>query len=79
MHLWIPSNLTNATASAYVQDNSYAFTEGQWLSPLTPVAWNTLTVTVPSDATHPLSSMGVIVVTDAATPTTIYLDGVSWQ
>jgi len=41
-------------------------------------AWNTLTVTVPSNAVTPLNSLGVQFSTNGAWTGTCYVDSISW-
>ncbi len=41
-------------------------------------AWNTLTLTIPANATTPLAGIGVVVFTNAAWSGTFYVDSVGW-
>jgi hypothetical protein len=80
--LWIPAGSTISWVQPFVQQGSatgYAFT-GNWQSgtSLIPEAWNTLTVTVPSNAVMPLYQLGIQFNTTAAWTGTVYIDSVSW-
>ncbi len=48
------------------------------ISQLSTNAWNTITVTVPSNAVTPLYQLGVQFNTNATWTGTCYIDAVSW-
>ncbi len=81
-HVWIPSGSQITAIQPYVQQGS----GGGWLwtgtyksiGQLTTNAWNTITVTVPSNAVTPLFQLGVQFTTGAAWTGTCYVDAVSW-
>jgi aryl-phospho-beta-D-glucosidase BglC (GH1 family) len=81
-HVWIPSGSAISSIQPYVQQGSagsYAWT-GNWqaIGSLQTNAWNTLTVTVPSNAATPLNSLGVQFSSSGAWTGTCYIDSVSW-
>ncbi len=53
---------------------------GNWqaIGSLKTNAWNTLALTVPSNAATPLFELGVDVTTNAAWSGTVYVDSISW-
>ena len=65
-HIWLPSGSKISSVQPYVQQGAagnWTWT-GNWQpisfsASLTVGAWNTLTVTVPSNAITPLSQLGV--------------------
>ena len=81
-HVWIPSGSKITALQPYVQQGA----SGGWtwtgnyqaISSLKTNAWNTLTVTVPSNAVTPLYQMGVQFFTNAAWTGTCYIDSISW-
>jgi hypothetical protein len=50
-----------------------------WYGSLTANTWNTLTVTVPANATTPLQQLGVQFFINAGWTNTCYIDSVSWN
>ena len=81
-HIWIPSGSAISSIQPYVQQGSsgnWSWT-GNWqaIGSLKTNAWNTLTVTVPSNAATPLLSLGVQFSTSGAWSGTCYIDSVSW-
>ena len=79
--IWFPSGSGLSSLQPFVlqgASGNWAWT-GSWraISSLTANAWNTITVTVPSNA-QPLFQMGVEVVTGSSWTGTIYVDSVSW-
>ncbi len=81
-HVWIPSGAAVSAIQPYVlQDATGNWTwTGNWqaIGSLHTGAWNTLTVTVPSNAVIPLAQLGVAITTDATWTGTLYIDSVSW-
>ncbi len=81
-HIWFPSGSTITSVQPYVLQGSgggWKWT-GNWQSTanLTPNAWNTLQVTVPTDAVTPLDSLGVEFSTNGAWTGVCYIDTVGW-
>jgi hypothetical protein len=81
-HVWIPTGSQITSIQPYVQQGAgggWLWT-GSWrsISSLTAGAWNTITVTVPSNAVTPLYQLGVQFSTGAAWTGTCYVDTVSW-
>jgi hypothetical protein len=81
-HIWIPTGSHISSVQPYVQQGAgggWTWT-GNWqpIGNLTAGAWNTLTVTVPSNAVTPLYQLGVQFSTNAAWTGTCYVDTVSW-
>jgi len=80
--VWVPSGSALTAVAPFVKQGA----KGNWtwtdtwtaISKLTTNAWNTLTVTVPTNATFPLDSMGVEFVTSGAYSGTAYIDAVTW-
>ncbi|HWD38500.1 MAG TPA: glycoside hydrolase family 44 protein, partial [Fimbriimonas sp.] len=81
-HVWIPSGSQITSIQPYVQQGSgggWTWT-GTWkaIGTLSTNAWNTITVTVPSNAVMPLYQLGVQFTTGATWTGTCYIDSVSW-
>ena len=80
--VWIPSGSQVTAIQPFVQQGA----GGGWLwtgtykgiGQLTTNAWNTVTVTVPSNAVVPLYQLGVQFTTGATWSGTCYVDAVSW-
>jgi hypothetical protein len=80
-HVWIPSGSALSSIQPFVlqgASGNWTWT-GNWqaASSLKTNVWNTLQVTVPSNAA-PLFQLGVQVATSASWTGTIYVDSVSW-
>ncbi len=81
-HIWIPAGSKVTAVQPFVLQGS----SGGWLwtgnyqstSSLTAGAWNTLTLTVPSNAVTPLYQLGVQFFTSAAWSGTCYVDTIGW-
>ncbi|HEY3783127.1 MAG TPA: glycoside hydrolase family 44 protein [Fimbriimonadaceae bacterium] len=81
-HVWIPSGCLLSAIQPYVQQGA----SGGWtftgtytaLSALKTNAWNTITVTVPTNAVTPLYELGVEFDSSVAWTGTCYVDSVSW-
>jgi hypothetical protein len=81
-HLWFPIGSKITAVQPYVQQGA----SGNWTwtgnyqstSNLTAGSWNTLTVTVPSNAVTPLYQLGVQFFTSGAWSGTCYIDSISW-
>ena len=77
--IWVPANVNIQGVQPYVMDNTWKWT-GNWqlYANLTKGAWNTLTVTVPSNAATPLKELGVEVKSSGALNTSVYVDSIAW-
>ena len=75
-NVWIPSGSKVTTLQPYLQDNTWAWTSG-WYPSLTANAWNTITLTVPTNAVSPLQKLGITFITSAAWTGACYIDSVS--
>jgi hypothetical protein len=75
-HVWIPSGSQVTTLQPYMQDYNWVWTSA-WYPSLTANAWNTITLTVPTNAVSPLQNLGVQFITSAGWTGTCYLDSVS--
>ncbi|MFL5305655.1 MAG: hypothetical protein ACJ8F1_10590 [Polyangia bacterium] len=81
-HVWIPSGAAVSAIQPYVLEGAtgnWTWT-GNWqaIGSLHSGEWNTLTVTVPTNAVTPLDQLGVAITTDATWTGTLYIDSVSW-
>ena len=76
-HIWIPSGSTITALQPYIQYNNWAGWTSSWYGSFTPNAWNTLTLTVPANATSPLNALGIQIITSGAWTGTCYIDSVS--
>ena len=75
-HVWIPSGSKVSALQPYILDHNYAWSSS-WYGSFTANAWNTLTLTVPTNAVSPLQSLGVQFITSAGWTGTCYIDSVS--
>jgi endoglucanase len=75
--VWIPSGSPVTTLQPYLMDQNWAWTSS-WYSSLTPNAWNTVTLTVTTNAVTPLNALGVQFITSGAWTGICYIDSVSW-
>lgn len=80
--VWLPSGSRISSIQPYVLQGAsggWAWT-GAWraTSSLTTNAWNTITVTVPSNAATPLHELGVEFTTNGTWSGTAYIDAVTW-
>jgi fibronectin type 3 domain-containing protein len=75
-HVWIPSGSTITALQPYLLDKNWSWASS-WYENLTPNAWNTMTLTVPSSAVSPLQSLGIQFTTNGAWTGTCYIDSVS--
>jgi hypothetical protein len=75
--VWIPSGSTVTTLQPYLMDQNWAWTSS-WYGSFTANAWNTITLTVPTNAVTPLNALGVQFITSAGWTGTCYIDSVSW-
>ena len=75
--VWIPSGSPVTVLEPYISDYNWGWAQG-WYGSYTANAWNTITVTVPSNATTPLKQLGLKFTTNAAWTGTCYIDSVSW-
>lgn len=82
--VWIPEGTNVNGMYAFVQENgntNWRFTSGLWFdrAQLVPGTWNTVSVTLPTDAA-PLYSMGIKFIPEAnkALTGTAFIDSVSW-
>ncbi len=72
-HIWIPTGSQITALQPFIQDQNYGWT-ARWYGSFTANAWNTLTVTVPTNAVMPSKALGVQIFTDAAWTGTCYID-----
>jgi hypothetical protein len=77
-HVWIPSGSEVTTLQPYLQDQNWTWTSS-WYPSLTANAWNTITVTVPTNAVSPLQALGVQFITSAGWTGACYIDSVSYS
>ena len=81
-HLWVPPGCQVAGVQPYVQQGEHG--RWQWTGHYVPLSmlhcgeWNTLTVTVPSNAVMPLREMGLQIVTDRPWTGDLVLGSVRW-
>lgn len=75
--VWIPSNSTVTAVDLFLQDSNWNWFDTKYQS-LTPNTWNTITLTVPANATTPLNTLGVQFTTSAAWTGTLYIDSIDW-
>ena len=81
-HVWVPGGSAISAIQPFVLQGAaggWAWT-GNWqpIGSLKTNAWNTLALTVPSNAATPLFELGVDVTTNAAWSGTVYVDSVGW-
>lgn len=74
-HVWVPAVTPITSVSGQVTDGR-GYQTSLNATNLKAGAWNTITVNVPAAAYAPINSVGVDVVTTAAT--TVYVDAVKW-
>ncbi len=78
-HVWIPSSANLSAIQPFVQDYNWAWIGNYTVyGNLTANAWNTIAVTVPTNAVTPLQILGVQFMTSAGWTNTCYIDSVSW-
>ncbi len=77
-HVWIPSGSTVTALQPFLMDQNWMWTSS-WYGSFTANAWNTLTLTVPTNAVTPLNALGVQFVTSAGMTNTCYLDSITWN
>ncbi len=77
-HVWIPAGSPVNVLQPYLMDYNWGWTSS-WYGSLTPGAWNTVTLTVPTTAVTPLQELGVQFSTTAAWTGTCYIDSISWD
>ena len=75
-HVWIPSGSQVTALQPFMLYNNYTWAANYYGS-FTANAWNTLTLTVPTNAVSPLQSLGVQFITSAGWTGTCYIDSVS--
>ena len=75
-HVWIPSGSQVSALQPYLQDYNWNWTSS-WSGSFTANAWNTITLTVPTNAVSPLQSLGIQFITSATWTGTCYIDAVS--
>jgi hypothetical protein len=81
-HVFVPSGSAISSVQPFVLQGAagnWTWT-GAWTaaSSLTANAWNTLTITIPSNAVTPLYQAGLQISTSGAWSGVVYLDSVSW-
>jgi hypothetical protein len=78
-HVWIPSGSSISAIQPYVRDRNLVSTgKRQAIGNLKTDTWNTVKITVPSNAATPLRELGVRLTTDAKWSGTCYIDSVGW-
>ncbi|HXI70615.1 MAG TPA: cellulase family glycosylhydrolase [Verrucomicrobiae bacterium] len=77
-HVWIPTGSKVTTLQPYLQDHNWAWT-ASWYPSLTTNAWNTITLTVPTNVVSPAQSLGIQFITSAGWTGTCYIDSVSFD
>jgi Cellulase (glycosyl hydrolase family 5) len=75
-NVWIPSGSQVSALQPYILDHNYTWSSS-WYGSFTANAWNTLTLTVPTNAVSPLQSLGVQFITSVGWTGTCYIDSVS--
>jgi len=77
--VWVPANAAISAIQPYVMDNNWAWTGNyQPYANLSKGAWNTITVTIPSNAVNPMKEIGVQVQTSGSYSGSVYVDSISW-
>ncbi len=76
-HVWIPSGSTITSVETWMQDKNWNGTQSFYGS-FTANAWNTFTLTVPTNATTPFVNFGLRFTTSAAWTGTCCIDSISW-
>lgn len=80
-HIWVPAGSALRSVQPFVQQNGVGgwLWTGRWvpISALTPGAWNTIMVSVPTNASS-LYQLGVEFVTSRAWTGTCYVDSIGW-
>jgi hypothetical protein len=77
-HVWIPSGSPVTALQPFLMDQNWTWSSS-WLGSFTPNAWNTLTLTVPTNAVTPLNALGVQFITSAGWTNTCYIDSIAWN
>ena len=75
-NVWISGGSQITSLQPYLQDNNWSWTAG-WNASLTANAWNTITLTVPTNAVSPLQKLGIYFFTGTGWTGTCYIDAVS--
>jgi hypothetical protein len=75
-HVWISSGSQITALQPYILDRNYTWSSS-WYGSFTTNAWNTLNLTVPTNAVSPLQQLGIQFFTGAAWTGTCYVDSVS--
>ena len=78
LHVWVPGGSKITALQPYIQDHNNTWTSS-WYGSFTANAWNTLTLTVPTNAVSPLNALGVQFFTSAGWTGTCYIDSVSYE
>ena len=78
LHIWVPSGSKITALQPYILDYNYAWASS-WYGSFTANAWNTLTLTVPTNAATPLQNLGIQFITSAGWTGTCYIDSVSFD
>ena len=76
--VWMPSGHKISNLQPYMQDRNWGWTSS-WYGSFTPNAWNTLSLTVPTNAVMPFQNLGIEFATSAGWTNTCYIDSVSWN
>jgi lysophospholipase L1-like esterase/fibronectin type 3 domain-containing protein len=76
--VWIPAGSPVNLIEPYAQDYNWGWT-ASWFGNPAANTWNTINVTVPSNATAPLKQLGLRISTNAAWTGTVYVDSINWN
>jgi hypothetical protein len=76
-HVFIPAGSQVTTIEPYLQDYNWNWVSNP-TSAITPGAWNTVTLTVPSTSITPLQYLGLRLTTGAAWTGAVYVDAINW-
>ncbi|QHW32543.1 cellulase (glycosyl hydrolase family 5) [Paenibacillus rhizovicinus] len=76
--IWVPSGAAIASVQPFVQSNAWAWHGNfQTYAALTKNAWNTITVSIPSNAPTPMKRIGIELKTSGTWNGSIYVDSIN--
>ena len=75
-HIWVPTGSSVNGAVPFCQDANWTWTGSS--QSVTAGQWNTLTLTVPSNAVTPMNAIGISVTTSGAWTGTCYIDSINF-
>jgi hypothetical protein len=77
--VWIPTGSGIDSVQPFIQDNAWSWTGNyKHISALTAGAWNTITVTVPSNASTPVQRVGVYFSRSSSWSGDVFIDSIDW-